>query len=72
MEMAKKKMPKKYKGKSTKLGGGGRFKMVADAAAKSGADNPDAVAYAVGAKKYGKKGMAKMAAKGRKKASKRK
>lgn len=49
-----------------KLGQGGRFAAVEAAAAKSGASNPAAVAAAAGIKKYGKKKMAKMAAKGRK------
>lgn len=48
-----------------KLGAGGRFAAVAAAAKKGGARNPEAVAAAVGMKKYGKKRMAKMAAKGR-------
>jgi len=50
-----------------KLGSGGRFAAVAAAAKKGGARNPEAVAAAVGRKKYGVKKMAKMAAKGRKK-----
>lgn len=48
------------------LGQGGRFAAVAAAAKKSGARNPNAVAAAVGRKKYGAKKMAKMAAAGRK------
>jgi hypothetical protein len=68
----KKKMPKTYKGKSTKLGGGGRFAMVEEAARKGGAKNPKAVAAMAGRKKYGKAAMAEMAAKGRKRASKKK
>lgn len=50
-----------------KLGSGARFKAVEAAARKSGASNPAAVAASVGMKKYGKKKMAEMAAKGRKK-----
>jgi hypothetical protein len=59
----------KYKAavKSSPPGGGGRFKAVEAEAAASGARNPAAVAAAVGRKKYGAKGMAKMAARGRKK-----
>src|SRR4030095_5152962 len=49
-----------------KLGQGGRFAAVAAAAKKGGARNPEAVAAAVGRKKYGEKKMAKMAAEGRK------
>lgn len=56
----------KYKGKSNKLGGGGRFKQVEDKARANGASNPAAVAAAVGRKKYGAKKMAKMASAGRK------
>jgi hypothetical protein len=47
--------------KSTKKGGGGRFEnCVASGKSK-------ALCASIGRKKYGKKGMAKMAAKGRKK-----
>lgn len=53
--------------KKPKLGTGARFKKVEEAATKSGARNPAAVAAAVGRKKYGATKMAKMAAKGRKK-----
>ena len=49
-----------------KLGAGGRFAAVEAAAKKGGAVNPAAVAAAVGQKKYGKAGMAKMATKGKK------
>lgn len=57
-------------GKSTKLGGGGRFKKVAASARASGARNPNAVAAAVGRRKYGAKKMATMAAAGRRRARK--
>jgi hypothetical protein len=67
--MAKKAMPKKYDGKSTKPGGGGRFAMVEASAKKSGASNPAAVAAAVGREKYGAKKMSGMAAAGRKRAA---
>ena len=60
------------KRKSMKVGGGGRFKKVEAEAAASGARNPAAVAAKVGREKYGKKKMAKMAAAGRKRASKKK
>ena len=49
-----------------KLGSGARFKAVEASAKASGARNPAAVAAAVGMKKYGKKKMEAMAAKGRK------
>lgn len=55
----------KYKGKSNKLGGGGRFAQVKAKAAASGATNPAAVAAAIGRKKYGAKKMAQLSAKGR-------
>lgn len=45
-------------------GSGANFKAVAASAAKSGARDPAAVAAAVGRRKYGKAGMAKLAAKG--------
>lgn len=53
--------------KKPKLGTGARFKKVEEAARKSGARDPGAVAAAAGRKKYGATKMAKMAAKGRKK-----
>ena len=64
-------MPKTYKGKSTKLGMGGRFAMVMAAAKKGGAKNPAAVAAKMGMKKYGKAKMTKMATAGKKRAAKR-
>jgi hypothetical protein len=59
-------LPKTFEGKSTKLGGGGRFARIEAAAEKSGAKNPAAVAAAAGIKKYGKEKMTKMAVAGRK------
>jgi hypothetical protein len=56
--------------KKPKLGTGARFKQVAAAAKKGGARNPNAVAAAIGRKKYGAKKMAKMAAAGRKRKKK--
>ena len=67
----KKKMPKTYKGKSTKLGGGGRFAMVEAAARKSGAKNPAAVAAAAGRKKHGQPKMTKWSKAGKKRAAKK-
>ena len=49
-----------------KLGSGARFKAVEKAAAKSGAENPEAVAAVVGRKKYGQKKMTSLAVKGKK------
>ena len=57
------KAPKKRK---PKLGTGKRFKALTSKLSKKGAKNPKALAAWIGRKKYGKKKMAKMAAKGRK------
>jgi hypothetical protein len=53
-------------GKSMKLGGGGRFAALKEKLAGR-ASNPGALAAYIGRKKYGKKKMASMAAKGREK-----
>lgn len=53
-----------YKGRSNKLGGGGRFAQVA--AKAGGGKKGAAIAAIVGRKKYGKKKMTSMATKGRK------
>ena len=50
-----------------KLGSGKRFAALTKSIAKGGAENPKAVAAAIGRKKYGAEKMAKMAAAGRKK-----
>lgn len=50
-----------------KLGSGARFKKIEEKAKKSGAENPAAVAAAIGMKKYGKTKMEKMAQAGKKK-----
>jgi len=50
-----------------KLGSGGRFKALKSKLAKKGAKSPGGLAAYIGRKKYGKKKMASMAAKGRKK-----
>jgi len=51
-----------------KLGGGGRFaKLKKKLSRRKGVSNPGALAASIGRKKYGKKKMAKWAAKGRKK-----
>lgn len=54
--------------KKAKLGSGKRFKAVAKAAEAGGARDPEAVAAAVGRKKYGQKKMTKMSVAGRKRA----
>ena len=51
-----------------KLGSGARFKAIERSARAGGARDPAAVAAAAGIAKYGKRKMAKMAAKGRKRA----
>lgn len=68
--MAKKKT-KTYKGKSTKLGGGGRFAKMTDSLKRKGysAKRAKAVAAAAGRKKYGARRMAAMASKGKKRAA---
>ena len=48
-----------------KLGSGARFKAVERQAAKSGAENPAAVAASIGRKKFGKKKFQQLAAKGK-------
>ncbi len=60
------------KKKSMKLGGGGRFAAIAAKAKAAGASDPNAVAAAIGIKKYGKKRMSAMAVAGRKRASRKK
>lgn len=65
---ARRRARKKYEQakKTSKPGGGKRFKAVEASARASGAKNPKAVAAAIGRKKYGKKKFQKMAAQGRK------
>lgn len=61
----------KYKGKSNKLGGGGRFQQVTDAIMKSnpsgGIKEAKAIAAIQGRKKYGAKKFNALGAKARKK-----
>jgi hypothetical protein len=66
--VAKKALPKTYKGKSTKPGGGGRFAMMKDELMKKGysEESAEKIAAAVGRKRYGKDRFQEMAAKGRK------
>lgn len=65
--MARKRAAKKSGAKKGKYVG---FKGVKAAAKKGGARNPGAVAASIGRKKYGSKGMARLAAQGRKKSTK--
>jgi hypothetical protein len=54
--------------KTAKLGTGKRFAAVEASAKAAGARNPQAVAAAIGRKKYGAKKMTQLAVAGRKKA----
>lgn len=55
-----------FRGKSMKLGGGGRFAKLKESLAKQpGVTNPGAIAATIGRKKYGAGIMAAMAAKSR-------
>ena len=67
------KLPKTYKGKSTRPGGGGHFLMVVDALMKEGMseERAKAVAATQGREKYGEEKFNKMAQAGRKRAKKR-
>ena len=58
------KVAKTHKGKSMKLGGGGRFAKLA--AKAGGGKKGAAIAAMAGMKKYGKKKMSKMAVAGKK------
>ena len=55
--------------KKPKLGTGKRFKILSSKLKKKGAKNPKALAAWIGRKKYGKKKMSAMAAKGKKRRS---
>ena len=57
---------KKKKKKKPKLGTGKRFKNLSSKLKKKGAKNPKALAAWIGRKKFGKKKMSAMAAKGKK------
>ena len=54
----------KEKGKN-KLGSGNRFKKLSTELSKKGVKKPEALAAWIGANKYGKKNMSKLAAKGK-------
>lgn len=58
------------KKKSMKLGGGGRFQKL-EKSLKGKVSDPAAVAASIGRKKYGKQKFQQMAAKGRKRSSKK-
>ena len=60
------KAPKKKRKSKSKLGSGARFKKLTSKLKKRGAKDPKALAAWIGRKKYGKKKMASMAKKGRK------
>tara|TARA_R100001086_G_C11728893_1_gene229102 strand:+ start:359 stop:586 length:228 start_codon:yes stop_codon:yes gene_type:complete len=60
---------KKKKKKKPKLGTGKRFKKLSSKLKKKGAKNPKALAAWIGRKKFGKKKMSAMAAKGKKRRS---
>lgn len=71
--MPAKKKAKTYRGKSLKTGGGGKFARMVDAMHRKGMpmSRAKAVAAMAGRKKYGKKKMTSMAAKGRKRAARK-
>jgi hypothetical protein len=58
--------------RKAKLGSGKRFASLKRKLGKRGAKNPGALAAAIGRKRYGKKRFQAMAAKGRRRAAKRK
>lgn len=64
---------KTYKGKSMRPGGGGRFAKMVDALKRKGksAKSAKAIAAAVGRKKYGVRRFKVMAAKGKKRAARK-
>jgi len=70
--MAKKRIKKrkKYKIKG-KLGTGARFKRLKKSLTRKKVRNPDALAVWIGRKKYGKKKFQQLAAKGRRKKTKK-
>ena len=68
----KKALPKTVDGKSTKVGGGGRFAALTNKLESKGnsAESAKAIAASIGQKKYGAK-MNQMAAAGKKRAGKK-
>jgi len=67
-----KKRKKKSTGSKAKLGSGARFAALKKKLGKrKGVTNPGALAAAIGAKKYGRARMTKMAAAGRKRKSRK-
>ncbi len=65
-------MARRKKARKPKLGSGKRFKSLTKKLRRRGAKNPGALAAYIGRKKYGKKRFQKLAAKGRKRARRRK
>lgn len=65
---------KTYKGKSLRVGGGGKFAKMVDAMQKKGLpeERASAIAAVMGRKKYGKAKFQKMATTGRRRAMKKK
>jgi hypothetical protein len=57
---------KKYKGKSLKPGGGGRFARLEDVFEKQGVKDPGALAASLGRRRYGNEQMNKWAMLGKK------
>ena len=55
-----------------KLGGGGRYEKLIGSLEKKGVREPKALAAAIGMKKYGKKRVLSLAAKGRRRAMREK
>lgn len=53
-----------------RLGSGARFAELSEKLKKRGAKDPDALAAYIGRRRYGKKKMAKLAAKGERRAAK--
>jgi len=68
MDKKKVKKAKTYKGKSLKLGGGGKFKKLTDELVSEGKSEDAAagIAASIGRKKYGKKKMTEWSSQGKK------
>lgn len=62
-------MATKRSARKPKLGTGKRFKLLSRKLARKGVRDPNALAATIGRKSLGKKRMAKLAAKGRKRAA---
>jgi hypothetical protein len=57
--------------KTMEVGGGGRFAKLKASLGRRGAKNPGGLAAAIGRKKYGRKGFARLGARGRGRRSRR-